>query len=446
MASGLANLIALLGLRAAWRGSRTRRAGAALVAGAAAAVVWDEAGQGRRWFRRALLPHRPTWNVLAHAGDPGAEQTIVFIAHHDAAHSGLVFHPALGRIGPRLFPRMHERATHTLPIIYAVWLGPVLSAPARCWRPPSSGSCAAAGGSRVQRRNCARDGDIGARRSVPGANDNLTAVAVLAGLAEALEVEPAPGVRVLLLSTGSEESFSEGMHAFLARHRRELSPATTEFVCLECLGGPTLIVLEGEGMLRMRSYDTRLRDELAASAAAAGVGIHGACRRLSRPTPCRPARWLSRGHARVPGPHQAAAQLPLAQRRARAPALVHDRGRPRGVRAARAEPLTSAASRRAARGKQARHGRASRGPRLRKGHGACCLREAPGCGRSRGAQAGAACAARAFLSPRLAMKPLAAAAASCWPARESRLCVGRVGAVLSHPVYWRVSRPISLAS
>ena len=271
---GLANLIALLGVRAAWRGSRTRRAGAALAAGAAAAVVWDEAGQGRRWFRRGLLPHRPTWNVLAHAGDPGAEQTIVFIAHHDAAHSGLVFHPALGRIGPRLFPRMHERATHTLPIIYAVWLGPVLiGAGALIGARRRAGRALLRAGAVLSSGTVLAMGDIGARRSVPGANDNLTAVAVLAGLAEALEGEPTLGVRVLLLSTGSEESFSEGMHAFLARHRGELARAATEFVCLECLGGPTLIALEGEGMLRMRTYDPRLRDELAASAEAAGVEI-----------------------------------------------------------------------------------------------------------------------------------------------------------------------------
>ena len=63
-------------------------------------ALWDDLGQGRRWMRR-LLPRRPTYNVVAQAGDPDAERTIVVVAHHDAAHSGLVFHPALGQIGPR---------------------------------------------------------------------------------------------------------------------------------------------------------------------------------------------------------------------------------------------------------------------------------------------------------------------------------------------------------
>ena len=52
---------------------------------------------GGCWFRRRALPHRPTYNVVAEAGDPRAERTVVFVAHHDAAHSGLVFHPALPR-------------------------------------------------------------------------------------------------------------------------------------------------------------------------------------------------------------------------------------------------------------------------------------------------------------------------------------------------------------
>ena len=37
--------------------------------------------------------------VVAETGDPAADRTLVILAHHDAAHSGLVFHPALGQIG-----------------------------------------------------------------------------------------------------------------------------------------------------------------------------------------------------------------------------------------------------------------------------------------------------------------------------------------------------------
>jgi Zn-dependent M28 family amino/carboxypeptidase len=115
--------------------------------------------------------------------------------------------------------------------------------------------------------------DIGLRASVPGANDNLSSVGALIAVAAALRERPIEGVRVLLVSTGSEESFSEGMQGFGRRHFGELDPARTEMICLECLGGPTLIVVEGEGMLRMRDYPLAVREALARAAADAGIPV-----------------------------------------------------------------------------------------------------------------------------------------------------------------------------
>jgi hypothetical protein len=266
----LANAIAaaggLLALRA--RG-RLRRSVGALAAGVSAAALWDDLGHGSRWFRRRLLPHRSTWNVVAEAGDPAAAHTLVLVAHHDAAHSGLVFHPALGQIGPRLFPEQHERSSHTLPILYGTWLGPVIVGVAGLLgarRSLRAGLALAVGATAVMT-------DIGLRPTVPGANDNLSAVGALIALAAKLREQPVQGIRVLLLSTGSEESFSEGMQAFGERHFSELDPSRTEILCLECLGGPILIVLEGEGMLRMRDYPLQMRDALAQAAETAGVKI-----------------------------------------------------------------------------------------------------------------------------------------------------------------------------
>ena len=164
-----------------------------------------------------MLPHRDTFNVVAEAGDPDAAETVVVVAHHDAAHSGLVFHPALTRLFAERFPALHERSSQTFPIMYATWLGPVLVAlgsilgRARLLR---AGSLLAAGAAAAM-------ADIGASDVVPGANDNLSAVAVLVALARSLAERPTPGVRVLLLSTGSEESFMEGMQGFIRRHRAD---------------------------------------------------------------------------------------------------------------------------------------------------------------------------------------------------------------------------------
>jgi acetylornithine deacetylase/succinyl-diaminopimelate desuccinylase-like protein len=267
---GLLNGLALLA-------SRLGRLPAALAGAFSAAAVYDDVSGGRLWFRRRALPHRPTWNVVAEAGDPEGERTVVFVSHHDAAHTGVVFHPALPRIAMQRAPALHEKADQSLPIMYGVFLGPVLLA---LWGLTGRrllrwvGTFFAGGA-------VAHMADIGARRVVPGANDNLSAVAVVVALAHALRDDAPAGVRVILLSTGSEESFMEGMQAFGRRHFGSLPRATTEFVCIECVGSPQLCVVEAEGMLRMRWYDERTRDALAAAGEAAGVPLRRGLRTVA---------------------------------------------------------------------------------------------------------------------------------------------------------------------
>jgi hypothetical protein len=259
---GLLNVAALA---AATLGRRP----AALVGGLAAAAVYDDVSGGRLWFRRRALPHRPTYNVVAEAGDPHAERTVVFMAHHDAAHSGLVFHPALPRIAMERMPELHAKADQSVPILYGVFLGPLLLA---LWGVTGRrllrvlGTCFAAGATCTM-------ADIGRSPVVPGANDNLGAVGVIVALAHSLAANPPAGVRVILLSTGSEESFMEGMQAYKRRHFPDLPRATTEFVCLECIGSPQLCVVEAEGMLRMRHYPEESREALARAGEAAGVDL-----------------------------------------------------------------------------------------------------------------------------------------------------------------------------
>jgi acetylornithine deacetylase/succinyl-diaminopimelate desuccinylase-like protein len=259
---GLLNALALVA-------SRGGRLPAALGGAFAAAAVWDDVGGGRLWFRRRALPHRPTWNVVAEAGDPDAERTVVFVSHHDAAHSGLVFHPVLPRLAMERAPKLHAMTDQSPQIVYGLFLGPLLLA---LWgltglrRVRGVGTFFAVGAAAAM-------ADIGARSVVPGANDNLSSVAVLVALARALHERPLEGVRVILLSTGAEESFMEGMQAFGRRHFGELPRETTEFVCLECVGSPQLCVVEGEGMLVMRHYDERSREALAAAGRAADIEL-----------------------------------------------------------------------------------------------------------------------------------------------------------------------------
>jgi hypothetical protein len=261
--------VALAALAARQPRSRARRLALGALGAGAAAAIWDDTSGGRLWFRRAALAHRETFNVVAEAGDPTGAETVLVVAHHDAAHSGLVFHPALPRLFAERFPAQHARSEQSVPIMYATWLGPVLIAAGALLgrRGLSRLGMLFAGGSVVAMA------DIGRSQVVPGANDNLSAVAVLMALARSLAESPSPGVRVVLLSTGSEESFMEGMQGYMRRHQSELDPASTTVLCLECVGSPTLTLVEAEGMLRMRHYDEGARERLAEAAREAGVEL-----------------------------------------------------------------------------------------------------------------------------------------------------------------------------
>ena len=244
---GLGAALGALGGLAALRG---RRLLGTVLGAIGAAGIADDFPPGQRRLRR-VLPKRTTYNVVCELGDPEAEKTVVVIAHHDSAHSGLVFHPAIPPLADRL--GLIEKTDTSPPLMAPVVGGPLLAA------------LGALTGKRLLAKiglllgigSVAAMAEIGARKVVPGANDNGTSVVTLLALARRFAAEPPQGVRVVLLSTGSEESFSEGMKAFGERHFPALPTESTFFLCLESVGSPHLLVLRGEGFLRMREYPAR---------------------------------------------------------------------------------------------------------------------------------------------------------------------------------------------
>lgn len=254
----LAGLAAAGGLA----GLRGRRAAAILAGGFASSAMADDLGSGRLWFRRRFLRSRTTTNVLGVAGDREARRTLVLTAHYDAPHTGLVFHPAPQRIFGERFPKLLERSDTSLPVMWPVFAGPLLvllGGLAGSRRALRAGAMLGTG-------TVAAMADIGSRGTVPGANDNLSAVAALLAVARAVHERPVRGLRLLFVATGSEESLQEGMLAFAARHFGAMDPATTSFLNLESVGSPQLALLEGEGMLTMRDYPRAFRDVVAAAA------------------------------------------------------------------------------------------------------------------------------------------------------------------------------------
>jgi hypothetical protein len=281
--------LGVLGMAGATLALRGGRASAALVAAATFAGIVDEAQNGPRIVRRLMRRRRTTVNLLARIADEGGPQagTLVVLAHHDAPQSGVLFRQTLQRWIYERAPQLLERGKTPPPQWWAGLAGPLCTVAAA-----ASGRRRFAGaGFIVGAIGTALVADIWRNATVPGANDNLSGVAVLVALAERLSECPIPGVRVLLVSCGAEETLQDGIRAFVSRHRHELDPQRTWFVNLDTVGSPHLIMLEGEGPVWMEDYaGPWLRDLLAAQAQRLGISLERGFRARSSTDSVIPSR------------------------------------------------------------------------------------------------------------------------------------------------------------
>lgn len=245
---------------------------------ALAAGIADDCSNGPRVLRRLFTRPQKTQNVVARVGDNDAPQTLVVLAHHDAAPTGFIFNQTLGYAMAERFPGLIARTDTAPPMWWAVISGPTLV---------GIGSLV---GSKILTRAgvflggfaTLSLGDIARNRIVPGANDNLSACAVLVAAAERLQEEPIDGVRVLLVSCGAEEVCQGGIYGFLADHRDELPLDRTKVLNLDTVGSPNLVMLEGEGPIVMEDYpDPAFRDQVSAAAERAGVQLRRGARASS---------------------------------------------------------------------------------------------------------------------------------------------------------------------
>src|SRR3954452_7005158 len=252
---------------AARRGGRARRALAAVTGAAAAALIADELPPGGRRFRR-LLPKRSAHHVLAETGPPDAERTIVLMAHHDAAHTAFFFNPAITEWVGTNYPQAFEDNDTSPPLMWPTVAGPAVVAAGAAF-----GSRKLTGfGALLSAGIAAFMAHIGSSEVVPGANDNGTGCIAQIALARALAERPPENTRVVFLST-SEEALCEGMGLFMERHASELPTDRTFFLCLETLGSPNLLVLRGEGMLKLKEYPAPSLELLDSTAEELGIGL-----------------------------------------------------------------------------------------------------------------------------------------------------------------------------
>lgn len=240
-------------------------------------IIDDITGFGMT-ARRLSMRYRTAYNVVAEVGDPNERRTLVVLAHHDAAPSGLVFHQAA----------QEWLATHRPDIIAAMRSNPPM------WWPVIAGPALVSVGSALRSRwlrwiglvlalgSFAAMVDIGSRSAVPGANDNLSGVAAVVGFVDALRKRPLSGVKVILVSTGAEEALQEGIRGFAARYFPRLPRSATWFLNLDAVGSGRLVLLEGEGPVRMHYYDQAFKDIVANCAEPEGIPlIRGLSARIS---------------------------------------------------------------------------------------------------------------------------------------------------------------------
>jgi hypothetical protein len=220
------------GMLAALKGRR--------LAAAATLASFEFDYSGRNQWLRRLLPDAEGVNVVGRLpAAESVERTLVLVAHHDAARTGLMWDPRLSRAGDRAAARSGRRASLAL-------------------LPEAALAAAALGLRRVPAvvLGIALALVVDQARSpvVPGANDNASGVAGVLELVGRLARIRPPGLEVVAVFPGSEESGMGGMAAWLGT--QALDPERTLVLGLDTIGSGEPVVLEAEGGL----WPVRYRD------------------------------------------------------------------------------------------------------------------------------------------------------------------------------------------
>jgi peptidase M28-like protein len=223
----------LAGLAASWVRGRVGR-----LLGALVAVSYElDVSTRSHWLRR-LLPGRTGYSVEARISSAvPARRTLVLVAHHDAAHTGLVWHPIASAANRRRSARTGRAyPSHAVPLIGLA----AKSARSRLLRVPARALLAV---------SALLSGQAALSPTAPGANDNATGVAAVLELARRFAKKPLPGVDVAIVSPGGEEAGSVGMRAWMRDSGRSLERRSTLVVNLDAIGsGGHLVVSRREGL------------------------------------------------------------------------------------------------------------------------------------------------------------------------------------------------------
>jgi acetylornithine deacetylase/succinyl-diaminopimelate desuccinylase-like protein len=241
------------------------RAGALIAA--ATLLSYEREVSGRSQWIRRLLPGGEGVNVTARIPAQGERLgTLVLVAHHDAANTGLIWSPRLVSASAERHLRRRRVDPFMAPVELAFSL---VVAGALAPRRARLGKIARVLAATIIAIASAIDADVARGETVPGACDNASGVAACLDLARALHEEPLDRLEVLIVLPGAEEAGMGGMAAFLQARAGSLDPARTFVLGLDTIGAGTPIVCSAEGAMREQRYrdaDLALVDEGAALA------------------------------------------------------------------------------------------------------------------------------------------------------------------------------------
>jgi acetylornithine deacetylase/succinyl-diaminopimelate desuccinylase-like protein len=200
--------------------------GAGVAAGSLASLELDVSGRSR-WLA-PVLPAGEGVNVVARIPAAGVpKRTLVFVAHHDAARTGLLWRMPRGKEPFALLAQV------ALAVVAVGCL--VGSRVLRALGGLGTAACTLLGL------------DIARSPVVPGANDNASGVAALIALTAAFARDPLEQTDIVAVFSDCEEIGLGGVAAWVGSHRDELEPGSTLVVSLDTLGSgePAVVCRDG---------------------------------------------------------------------------------------------------------------------------------------------------------------------------------------------------------
>jgi Zn-dependent M28 family amino/carboxypeptidase len=212
---------------------------------------------------------------------------MVTLVHHDAAPSGMVF----GQYAERWLADRHPEVVAAMTSNPPMWW-PVIAGPALVSVGSLAGRTALRrAGTGLSALAAAALAEVAFRPPVPGANDNLSGVAAALVLAEELNSRPVPGLRMIFVSAGAEEALQQGIRGFAREHFDAFDKERTWFFTLDTVGSGRLVMLEGEGTVRMHDYSPPFKDLVAGCAHDAGITLLRGLRSRNSTDGCVPSHY-----------------------------------------------------------------------------------------------------------------------------------------------------------